>query len=382
MAEFTKMKINRAILPQIRYNLGKNKVLVITGARRTGKTFLLEELVKDYRGRLVHMNGDLPETTQLLAGKNLATYNRLIGDTDLLVIDEAQVIPDIGRILKVIIDHFKQLTVVVTGSSSFDLVNKTGEPLTGRQIHFHLYPIAQMELANTENYLETVQRLEERLIFGSYPEIFNLTAEQEKRTYLEEMVTSYLLKDILLYEQVRNSHKMLQLLQLISYQTGQEVSNDELGKQLGLKRDTVARYLDLFTKIFVLYRLGGYSSNLRKEVVKSSKWYFTDNGLRNAIINNFNPPTGRNDVGQLWENYLMSERIKRNKYKNLTVQPYFWRTYDRQEIDLVEVSGGKLAAFEFKWKSEKAKLPIFFAKNYPHASFEVITKENYLDFIL
>ncbi|MBX2965059.1 MAG: ATP-binding protein [Cyclobacteriaceae bacterium] len=375
------MKISRAILPQIREYIGLNKVLVITGARRVGKTHLLGELVDNYEGNLVHLNGDLPETAQLLGAKNVSSYKRLIGNAKLLVIDEAQVIPDIGKILKIIIDHFKQLTIIATGSSSFDLVNKTGEPLTGRQVQFHLYPVAQLELTVHEPFLDTVQNLAGRLVFGAYPEALNLSSDREKKEYLEEITTSYLLKDILLYEQVKNSHKMLQLLQLISYQVGQEVSNDELGKQLGLKRDTIARYLDLFSKIFVIYRLNGYSSNLRKEVVKSSKWYFVDNGIRNAIINNFNNLSARNDVGQLWENYLMSERIKRNVYNRLTVRPHFWRTYDRQEIDLVEEANGKLAAFEFKWRKEKTKAPIFFTKNYPQASFEVITKENYLDFI-
>ncbi len=238
-----------------------------------------------------------------------------------------------------------------------------------------------MELALNENLVDTMRHLEERLIFGSYPEIFSFVNNAQKQRYLSEITTSYLLKDILLFEQVKNSSKMLQLLQLVSYQVGQEVSNEELGKQLGLKRDTVARYLDLFTKIFVIYRVGAYSSNLRKEIVKNSKWYFVDNGIRNAIINNFNPLAGRNDVGVLWENYLMSERIKRNAYKQIRVSTHFWRTYDRQEIDLVEEGAGMLAAFEFKWRNEKAKAPIFFTKNYPTASFEAVTQKNYLDFI-
>ncbi len=375
------MNIKRYLQAEILKHLGKNKVLVITGARRVGKTFLVEHITANYNKPFVYLNGDLPQTTELLSSKNIGVYERLVGKSDLLFIDEAQVVPEIGKALKIIIDHFKNLTIIATGSSSFDLSNKVGEPLTGRQLQFHLYPIAQMELSHDQPLQETMNKLEERLIFGSYPEVISLRELLEKEIYLRDMTTSYLLKDILILENLRNSHKLLQLLQLLAYQVGHEVSYDELGKQLQLSKDTVIKYLDLLSKIFVIYRVGAYSSNLRKEIVKSSKWYFVDNGIRNAIINNFNPLTGRNDVGVLWENYLMSERLKRNACNQIRVSPHFWRTYDRQEIDLVEEGAGKLAAFEFKWRSEKAKAPIFFTKSYPIASFEAITKKNYLNFI-
>ena len=355
--------IKRAIYDKIEATIGKNKVVIITGARRVGKTHLLENLMQHFNGKCVYLNGDLPETKSIISEKNLNTYERLIGKSRLLLIDEAQLIPDIGRSLKIIIDNFKELTVIATGSSSFDLVNKTGEPLTGRQLHFKLFPIAQMELIEKESLDETMRNLDERLIYGSYPEIFSIQEDTEKKNYLQEIASSYLLKDILLFEQVRNSNKMLQLLQLVAYQVGSEISAEELGKQLSLKRETVLRYLDLLSKIYVIYRVGAYSSNLRKEIVKSSKWYFVDNGIRNAVINNFSGLSSRNDIGALWENYLMGERIKRNAYNRFNINSYFWRTYDRQEIDLIEEADGQLNAFELKWKSDSAKVPIFFSKS-------------------
>ena len=233
--------IKRAIYDKIEATIGKNKVVIITGARRVGKTHLLENLMQHFNGKCVYLNGDLPETKSIISEKNLNTYERLIGKSRLLLIDEAQLIPDIGRSLKIIIDNFKELTVIATGSSSFDLVNKTGEPLTGRQLHFKWFPIAQMELIEKESLDETMRNLDERLIYGSYPEIFSIQEDTEKKNYLQEIASSYLLKDILLFEQVRNSNKMLQLLQLVAYQVGSEISAEELGKQLSLKRETVLR---------------------------------------------------------------------------------------------------------------------------------------------
>lgn len=381
MAKFSKMVINRALFPIIQRYIGRNKVLLIKGARRTGKTFLLEKILASYPGKYLKLNGELPEVQAMLAGKNLSMYRNLLGNAQLLAIDEAQSVREIGQILKIIIDHFPDVTIIATGSSSFDLINKTGEPLTGRQLQFTLFPVAQLELSEHENPIETRQKLEERMIYGSYPEVINLEGANEKKRYLIELTTSYLLKDILQFEQVRNSHKLLQLLQLLAYQAGQEVSNHELAKSLGVKHDTVARYLDLFSKVFIIYSIGAYGRNLRKEVVKSLKWYFVDNGIRNAIINNFSLLSQRNDAGQLWENYLMSERMKRNSYKELHIRTFFWRTYDGQEIDLIEEKDGKAEAFEFKWKAGKVKPPAFFRKNYPEVPFSVITPDNYQDFI-
>ena len=236
------------------------------------------------------------------------------------------------------IDSNPELTIIATGSSSLDLMNKSGEPLTGRHFQINLYPFAQLELGSNENLLETRQNLEERLVYGSYPEIINLKTFAEKGAYLQLLVQSYLLKDIIAYAGIKYSDKIVSLLRLIAYQVGSEVSYHELGTQLGMSRVTVENYLDLLSKVFILYKLPSYSTNQRKEVTKSCKWYFFDNGIRNAIINDFRVTELRNDKGTLWENYLISERIKRNHYLGETKQIYFWRNYDKQEIDLIELA--------------------------------------------
>ncbi len=273
------------------------------------------------------------------------------------------------------------MTILATGSSAFEVTNQIGEPLVGRQAAYTLYPLAQLELEATETYLQTHQRLDDRLLFGSYPDIIVMHNVTDRIGYLKGMVSSYLLKDILLFEQVRNARKMLQLLQLVAYQVGSEVSHDELSKQLQIDRNTVVRYLDLFTKVFILFRLGGYSNNLRKEVTKSSKWYFFDNGIRNALINNFSLLEQRQDLGALWENYLISERLKRNSYLHSQATPYFWRTYDQQELDWVEEINGQLSGYEFKWHTGRIRFPKAFQTAYPEAPLQVVSPENYLEFI-
>lgn len=374
--------IKRYLQKTIQQHIGKNKVLLLFGTRRVGKTWLIEQIATESGTETLSLNGEDQDVQNLLANRSVANYTRILGNAKLLIIDEAQAIPEIGKILKLMIDSFKGLTIIATGSSAFDLLNQTGEPLTGRSVTHYLFPIAQIELSEQENLLQTTQNLEDRLIFGSYPEIFHLPSLSEKTAYLNELVRSYLLKDILMYEQIQNSAKLLELLKLIAYQVGSEVSLDELARNLGISKNTVARYLDLLSKVFIIYQLGGYSNNLRKEVTKSSKWYFYDNGVRNAIINDFRLLPLRQDHGVLWENYALAERIKKNSYLQNHTQPYFWRTYDQQEIDLVEVKNNQLAAFEFKWADAKKKIPGYFAKNYPEAPFAVINKENYLDFIL
>lgn len=376
------MKIERLALQQLKDKLGKNKVLLLFGTRRVGKTHLVKAIEKDFKIPFLHLNAEDSDTLNLLENRSVANYQRLLGDIKLLIIDEAQVIPEIGKILKLMIDEFDDLTIIATGSSAFDLSNQTGEPLTGRSYTYFLYPIAQAELTAHENALQTKQNLEERLIFGSYPEIFQLATTTEKTEYLKNLVSSYLLKDILRFENILNSNKIFDLLKLIAYQVGSEVSLDELGRQLGISKNTVERYLDLLAKVQILFKLSGYSSNLRKEVTKSSKWYFFDNGIRNAIINDFRLPALRQDMGLLWESYCIYERIKINRYKNTGAEFYFWRTYDQQEIDLIEKVNQQINAFEFKYSLAKLKVPAFFAKNYPEASFEMVSKENYLNFLL
>ena len=375
-------QIFRYLKSTILNKIGKNKVILLFGTRRVGKTWLIEQITAEANIAYLFLNGEDQDIQSLLATRTAANYKRILGNSKLLVIDEAQVIPEIGKILKLLIDSFKDLTIIASGSSAFDLSNQTGEPLTGRSITYHLYPVAQLELALNENGLQTTQNLEERLIFGSYPEIFQLETLAEKSQYLTELVKSYLLKDILIYENIQNSNKLFDLLKLIALQIGSEVSIDELSRSLGISKNTVDRYLDLLSKVFIIYKIGGYSNNLRKEVTKSSKWYFYDNGIRNAIVNDFRLLSLRNDHGILWENYGFSERIKKTNYEQQGAQYYFWRTYDQQEIDLIETKNGELVAVDFKWGNQKKKIPGFFAKNYPNASFSIINKENYLDFIL
>lgn len=377
-----KTLIQRSIQPLIGSQLRSNKVILLVGARRVGKTVLMTQLAESFDGSTLLLNGDDLSTAELLNDRRVASYKRWLGNTELLLIDEAQVIPDVGRSLKLLIDSFPSLTIFATGSSSFDLANRAGEPLVGRLLTHTLYPLAQLELSATETFLQTRDYLPERLIFGNYPDVVTMKDTNDRIDYLKSMVSSYLLKDILLFEQVRNSHKMLQLLQLIAYQVGSEVSNDELSRQLQIDRSTVVRYLDLFTKVFILFRLSGYSHNLRKEVTKSSKWYFFDNGIRNALINNFSLPTQRNDMGALWENYLVSERLKRNAYLRSQAIPYFWRTYDQQELDWVEEADGQLGAFEMKWNTNRVRFPRAFQTAYPSASLSVVNPDNYLDFIM
>jgi predicted AAA+ superfamily ATPase len=265
----------------------------------------------------------------------------------------------------------------------FELNNKLGEPLAGRSHVVQLFPFAQIEYQTQENLIETDAKLEQRLIFGSYPELLNLTTSEEKTDYLEGLVNSYLFKDILTYEGIKKADKIIDLLRLIAFQIGSEVSIDELAMNLkGISRNTIESYLDLLSKVFIIYPIRGFSRNLRKEISKSNRWYFYDNGIRNALIRNYNPLNLRNDTGQLWENYLMSERMKVNSYLKRRVNMYFWRTYDQQEIDLIEELGTNLAAFEFKWNKRKVKTPTAWKNNYSEATFEVINNENYINFVL
>ena len=373
----------RAVLAEFHRKLLPNKVLILLGARRVGKT----ELIKNYlltipKESYLQLNGEDIEDSNLLKERSITNYSRLLANVKLLVIDEAQNIPDIGLILKLIVDSIDGIKIIATGSSVFDLSNKLGEPLVGRKNTIYLFPLAQIEFANYENYKETTSKLEERLLFGSYPELEQYPDWNDKISYLKEIINSYLLKDILVFDGIKQSNKILDLLKLIAFQVGQEVSLQELARQLGISKNTVESYLDLLSKVFVIYKVPGFSRNLRKEITKSNRWYFYDNGIRNGIIANFTRLESRTDVGALWENYLASERIKHQNYTQKTVTNYFWRTYDQQELDWLEEENGKLSGFEFKWnENRKAKIPAAFAKAYPEATFEVINKGNYLDFI-
>ncbi|MBB5281976.1 hypothetical protein HNQ92_000097 [Rhabdobacter roseus] len=362
-------------------SLRPNKVNILVGTRRVGKTHLIQKIGREVPYKLLVLEGEDVQVQALLAERSVANYQRILAGVELLILDEAQAIPEIGKILKLIVDHLPGIRVLATGSSAFDLTQRSGEPLTGRAYFHYLYPIAQQELRSYENPFQVLQNREERLLYGGYPELFQQTTPKEKELYLRELVQAYLLKDILAYEGIRNADKVKDLLRLVAFQVGKEVSMDELGKQLQLSKNTVEKYLDLLTKVFVLRKVGGFSRNLRKEVTKTARWYFQDNGVRNAVLNDFRPLALRTDVGELWENYLVSERIKYLHYAQRQPEYYFWRTYDHQEIDWLEYENGQLSAFEFKWKAEQAKVPKAFATAYPDASFRLINATNYLAFI-
>lgn len=303
-----------------------------------------------------------------------------IGKKSLLVTDEAQFIPNIGLNLKLIVDHIPHVRVIVTGSSTFDLTKQIGEPLTGRKHVIQMFPISQMELNQIENPLQIQSQLESRLIFGSYPEVITLQTDQERTRYLHDLISAYLLKDILAFEGIQKSKKLIDLLILLTFQIGQEVSHEELARSLQISRSTVEKYLDLLEQVFVIFNIRGFSRNLRKEVTKTSHYYFYDNGIRNALINNFNPLAQRDDIGKLWENYLVIERLKKQQYQELWNRNFFWRTYDKKEVDWVEEKDGKLIGYEFKW-GNPIKAPRLWLETYPEASFECINKDNYLPFI-
>ncbi|MBY0482628.1 MAG: ATP-binding protein [Chitinophagaceae bacterium] len=375
------MDIKRIIQKQIESKIGLQKVIMLYGTRRTGKTTIIENIVQKYGDEALLLQGEDMQVSELLQKRTVANYKQLTAGKKIIVIDEAQAIPEIGKILKLLIDSVKGITVIATGSSSFDLVYTTGEPLVGRNLVYYLYPIAQAELSLTEDYLTTIRNLEDRLIYGSYPELWHLNSAQERENYLKQMVNSYLLKDLLTMENVKGADVLYKLLQMLAWQVGSQVSTVELAGSLQLNKATVERYLDLLSKVFIIYPLTGYSNNLRKEISKSKKWYFFDNGIRNALIGNFSPLEQRNDIGQLWEQYVLSERIKYNSYRNYQPQYFFWRTYDGQEIDFLELHNGKLQALECKWKEVKAKTPIAFGKAYPDAKFFLINKDSYLDWI-
>lgn len=374
------MNVTRQITQRLINRIGQQKVLLLYGTRRVGKTFILHQIQKKFTGDCLFLNGEDMDDAERLMKRTASNYRNLIGNKKLVLIDEAQHIPDIGKILKLMIDEVKGITIIASGSSSFDLVNKTGEPLVGRSYQYHLFPIAQCELS--EDVLTAQKNLEHRLVYGSYPELWQIANENEKGAYLRELVQGYLLKDIFIFREIRNAAKITQLLKLLAYQIGNEVSMNEMGTQLGINKATVEHYLDLLTKVFIIYPLGGFGGNLRKEVVKTKKWYFFDNGIRNAIINDFKPLQSRNDTGVLWEQYILSERQKRNYYNQYSPNYFFWRTYDQQEIDFLEVSNEHINAMECKWGNGKAKIPLAFSKQYPTCAFHFVNKENYLDFIL
>lgn len=374
--------LKREIEDEVIKYLRPNKVVVLLGPRRVGKTVLIQQILKRVSEPYLLLHGEDQDVRRQLEYRSTQRYKSILGEKRLLIIDEAQKIPEIGNVLKLMVDTIEGIKILATGSSAFDLDKFTGEPLTGRKQTFHLFGLSEKELNQIENIFEKDANLRTRLVYGNYPELIHIKELEERKEYLDDLIKSYLLKDILEFDLIRNSEKILQLLRLIAYQIGSEVSFTELGKQLGMSKNTVERYLDLLSKVYIIHSVGAWSRNLRKEIVKGKKWYFYDNGIRNALIGDMKPIENRNDIGILWENYIISERIKYQKYEKMLVYNYFWRTYDQQEIDWIEDREGKLHAYEFKWNSKKeSKLPNVFKEAYPDSEFEVINRDNFLEWI-
>ncbi len=369
--------LHRDLTENIIQKLQPNKVIVVYGARRVGKTVLIKEILQKLEEPILVLNGEDINVHDKLANRTIENYKQLLGSYRVLYIDEAQKIPDIGIKLKLMVDEIEGVKIIVSGSSSIDISKEAGEPLTGRKYTFNLFALSENEFNQIEHSISKKDKLKERLIFGNYPELLQLPDWADKIDYLKDLVSSYLLKDILIYENIKNAQTIFNLLRLIAFQIGAEVSMQELGKQLGISKNTVEKYLDLLSKVFILHKVEGFSRNLRKEITKNSRWYFLDNGIRNAIIANFNTIESRNDIGQLWENYMISERLKFLNYKKIASNNYFWRTYEQQEIDWVEERGGELYGFEFKWKEDKVKVPSQWKNAYPNASFELINSTNF-----
>ncbi|MBM3209568.1 ATP-binding protein [Candidatus Shapirobacteria bacterium] len=366
----------RLLEKRIKNHLFKGKAVVIYGARRVGKTTLVRKIQTEYR-RSLYLNCDEPDVRLALTDKTSTELIDYIGEKDLVIIDEAQRVRNIGLTLKLLVDNAPRLQVIATGSSSFDLSNKTREPLTGRAFEFHLAPFLLRE--TSRNPLVLRRLLEARLVFGLYPEV--IVSEEDSQEMLKTIYKSYLYKDALEYQGLKNPELIEKLLVALSLQVGSEVSYTELASLLGVDQKTVASYIRLLEQAFIIFRLPPLSRNLRKEISKSRKIYFFDTGVRNAIINNFNPLSLRNDAGQLWENFVIAERFKKNEVLGRSVNCYFWRTWSQQEIDYVEEEGGILAGWEIKWESKGKKPPKAWAETYKNSSYQVINKNNFLEFV-
>ncbi|HCC84116.1 MAG TPA: hypothetical protein DEP87_00295 [Candidatus Pacebacteria bacterium] len=378
------MKIKRLLLSKLEKNVKLGQVTVVYGPRRVGKTTLIKKYLSSYQGRYLFLNADELASREALESQDAQKLGELVHGYDLLVVDEAQRVAEIGLNLKILVDTYPNLAIIATGSASFDLANKINEPLTGRKSTLTLYPISFEELVQEVGLFEAKKQLERWIVWGGYPTSITTESIVQRKQLLGELVGSYLYKDVLELDDIKRADKIVDLLRLIAFQIGKEVSVAELASNLALNRETVERYLDLLEKVFVIFRVSGFSRNLRKEVVKNHRYYFYDNGVRNALIQNFNTLNLRDDVGQLWENYLVSERMKVNHYHNRSVNSYFWRTYDQKEIDLVEETGGQLYGFEFKWRQTKLNASTVreFTATYPKSLVQSVNSEKFDKFLL
>lgn len=372
--------IERKLTAQIKSKLDSKKALIIYGARQTGKTTLVRKLLPEISENILYLNGDDSDVRELFGSYSSTQLKAIIGKNNIVFIDEAQRIKEIGLIIKIIVDNFPEIKVIATGSSSFELLSNISEPLTGRKYEFLLYPLSYGELVEHHGLLEESRLLEQRLIYGYYPEI--VTSVGEEKELLKLLADSYLYKDLLALESVTKSAVLEKIVKALALQVGSEVSFNEIAQIVGASNATVDKYINLLEKAFVIFQLPAFSRNVRNEIKKGKKIYFYDNGIRNAVINNFTPVDSRADKGALWENFLISERLKRNTYSKTDAKTYFWRTAQQQEIDYIEEVDGVLHAYEFKYGNKKAKLPITFANAYPEHSFMVVNRENYSEFLL
>ncbi len=357
--------------------VGKGKAIIIVGARQVGKTTLIKDLLKEKE--YLFLDADDPSTRKLLTNPNTEQIRSILGKDKIVFIDEAQRIKGIGITLKIITDQFSNVQLFVSGSSSFDLGNQLNEPLTGRKWEYELFPISWEEFEMKEGYVKAEQQLENRLLFGMYPEVLNNKGNE--REVLKNLASSYLYRDILAFSEIRKPEILDNLLLALALQVGNEVNYNELAQTVGVNKITIQKYIDILEKGYIVFRLNSFSRNLRNEIKRNRKIYFYDNGIRNMIIGSFNSLALRTDVGALWENFLISERKKQNVYKSTFARMYFWRTKQQQEVDFVEEKDGKIYGFEFKWKAKsKIKLPETFVKTYK-AETKIIDRNNFRDFI-
>ena len=371
--------IPRIAEKQIRQKLTDQKAIILFGARQVGKSTLLKHLIKDDNS-VLWLYGDQPQTQTIFDNISEPNIKAIIGNKKIVVIDEAQMIKDIGIKLKMFTDYLEGIKVIATGSSSFDLANKINEPLTGRKWEYQLLPLSFTEMAKASSVVEELKSLETRLIYGYYPEIALNPGEEKER--LLELVNSYLYKDVLIWENLHKAEKISKLLQALAFQAGSQVSYSEIGTLVGMDSKTVEKYIDLLEKAFVIYRLTSYSGNLRNELKASKKIYFYDNGVRNALISAFNPIELRDDIGTLWENFMMAELLKKDMYSKNFARRWFWRNKQQQEIDLIHEADGVFTAYEFKWNAKKkVSCPPTFKAAYPNMEFHVINRENFIEFI-
>jgi predicted AAA+ superfamily ATPase len=373
--------IPRFVHKGIEKELFKGKLIIVAGSRQVGKTTLLAHLKKAHDKEVLWLNCDEPDIRLLLQDASSTQLKELTGEHKLVFIDEAQRVKNIGITLKLWVDNLREVQVIATGSSALELANEINEPLTGRKREYQLFPIATMEMVQHTSKMDENRLLEQRLIYGFYPDIINFP--DKAQINLMELADNYLYKDLLSLESVRKPALLEKIIRALALQVGNEVSFNELSQLVGADHKTIEHYVQLLEKCFVVFQLPAFSRNLRNEIKKGRKIYFYDNGIRNAVIKNFNPLSLRQDTGALWENYLMSERKKSNAYHQRFVNAYFWRTHAQQEIDYIEESGGVITAIEFKWNAAaKVKFPDAFNKAYPNSIFKTISKENYMEFVL